>query len=295
MQDYAEETEGSNLDNSECEYSSDDSVHNNNQSLNKKLKCTNIIPIKRKNILSNNKSAEESEPPKKSQKTIYMESFSLTPCSVALEPLDNLESDENNVNTEKMPSKKTSDTLEKVSDELPKAGSENVQCVSSINAEKISDEVLNIVTKDNKNNDENLSSYNAEESLADTDGDGTLVIDEGMQVDEIIPEKSQENEAENVENNEQPMDTSTISIDSEDNNPIITEPEVIIHESKEPKKDVIEINELDDSDVEITSFETTKVPVQNKKTLESIIKSSMYKLNSVCFPSKKAKSYWYKY
>lgn len=260
MQDYAEETDGSSLNNTDCENSSDDSSSNDNQSSKKKLKSTNIISIKRKKLLSNKK--EENEPPKKSQKTVYMESFNLTPCSVTLEPLN----DEINVNIEKMQSKKTSDKSKKADG--------------------------NIVTKDNKKNCENLGSYNpsAEESLADTDGDGTLVIDEAIQVindtDEIIPEKSQENEAQKAVDNEQTMDISTISIDSEDCNPTITEPEVIIHESESPKKDLIEINELDDSDVEITSCDTPKVPVQNKKTLESIIKSSMFKFNLGRFPSK---------
>lgn len=263
MQDYAEETDGSSLNNTDCENSSDDSCSNNRSSSNNKFKSTNCIPIKRKKLLSNK--TEENEPPKKSQKTIYMESFNLTPCSVTLEPLNDSVNDEINVVAGKVQSKKTSDKSKKVN--------------------------INIATEDSKNND-NLGSDNsaAEEYFADTDGDGTLVIDEGIEVNndrnEIIPRNSQENETQKVGHDEQTMDISTISIDSEDYNPIIAEPEVIIHESEGVKKDVIEINELDDSDVEITSCDTPKVPVQNKKTLESIIKSSMFKLNLVRFPSK---------
>lgn len=263
MQDYAEETEGSSLNNTDCENSSDDSCRNNNQSLNKKLKNTNIIPIKRKKIVSNK--IKENEPPIKSQKTIYMESFNLTPCSVTLEPLNELVNDEINVNIEKVRSKEKSDKSKKIG-------------------------ISNIVTENRKNNDENSGSNNsaAEEFYADTDGDGTLVIDEGdiqaNDTDEIISIKSLENEAQKVKNNETTTDISSISIDSEDSYPISYEPEVIIHESEDLKKDVIEVNEFDDSDVEITFCETPKVPVQNKKTLESIIKSSMFKFNLGCFP-----------
>lgn len=291
-QDYAEETDGSDLNNTDCEYSSDDDCRLKKQNLNTKFNNTENIPTKRKREVS--VESEKVEPQKKSKKTLRMESLDLFPCSVTLEPLDTVAMDRVNLiyqrssgniptieNVNNMLNKETSDNLEKATDEFLKKVSENNHHIPTINAEIVPNKTLNKASKNSENNDVNLEGYKsaAEESLADTDGDDTLVIDEGISVDngtdETILKESQDNENHKLGSDEKIMN-STIPTDSDDLDPIITEPEVILRESNNTGKDIIEINELDDSDVEITSWDTPKVPVQNKNTLQFIKKSSKF-------------------
>lgn len=121
------------LYNTDCEISSDECCSNNIQYLNKEFKSTNILSTKRKKLLSNN--SETNEPPKKIQKTIDVELLNLKPCSVALEPLNNLVNDEMN--------------------NIVKIKSENYNLISIINYEEVKDKV-NISTENGGNNNENL-------------------------------------------------------------------------------------------------------------------------------------------
>lgn len=123
----------------------------------------------------------------------------------------------------------------------------------------------------------NIDVNNSKLNSDNNDSGDKLCIDEN--IIETVPKIPQENEVCVVES-ENNLDTSTVTINSEDNEPIVTEPEVLIHEGTIPTKDVIEINELDDSDVEITDSNILKVPVQNKKSLESIIHSSTCKFHT---------------
>lgn len=216
---------------------------------------TNTIPIKRKQLLPIK--SEKNEPPKKSQRIIDTESFNSTPCSVAFKPLNNLVNDKMNDNIEKILSEKTSDDLEKGTNNVSKIISENSNNTSPINSEKVTDEALNIATENKKNSVENLFSYDpaAQNYSYDTDGDNTLVIDENKQVDN---------------------DTNySVSIDREDN---ISNLEVINHEGENLRGNVIKSIEHDDSDVEKAACKIRIVRVHNKKSLESIIIASMFVL-----------------
>lgn len=312
-QDYAEETEGSNLNNTECEYSSESDCSNNNKKCNKKSKPIKPILVKRKRLLS--PESEKDKPPKKSQKTIYMESFDLAPSVVTSETILNEIQKETTVITEKVPRQMTTindsnDIIKNKIYSIPLAKdadyiSKNTHVIMSngktrgINKNTSNEitlldvddttnkknkiytkEVSEKVTKCINNTDETLGNNNlvTEGCLDDTDTDGTLVIDENIRVEDktnrTVTKEPQENNITEVESEVNAM--NHCATDSENYDPIITEPKVIIHEDKDLRKDVIEINELDDdSDVEITSCETSIVPVQNKKSLESIIKASM--------------------
>jgi len=78
-QDYAEETAGSSLNDTNCENSSDDDSSAKNMNCKLKVNKINPILIKRKRILS---SESENELPIKSTKTAYMESFNLKQSSL---------------------------------------------------------------------------------------------------------------------------------------------------------------------------------------------------------------------
>jgi len=134
-------------------------------------------------------------------------------------------------------------------------------------------EVPNLASKES-----NIDVNNSKIS-SDNDSGNKLCIDEN--IIETVTKIPQENKVSVVERKNNNLDTSTIIINSEDNEPIVTEPEILIHEDIIPTKDVIEINELDDSDVEITDSNVQIVPVQSKKSLESIIHSSMCKFHTI--------------
>ncbi|XP_003241599.1 reticulocyte-binding protein 3 isoform X2 [Acyrthosiphon pisum] len=300
-QDYAEETEGSNLNNTECEYSSESDCTNNNKKYNKELKPIKPISVKRKRLSS--PASDNDKPPKKSQKTIYMESFDLAPSGVTPETILNKMQEETTVITEKVPDQTTTingvnniiinkiysiplgkdgDYISKNADVFMSNGETcgvNKKASVEITLIDVDDttnkknkictkKVSEKVTKCINNTDETLGNNNLvpEVCLDDTDSDRTLVIDEDIRTKEPQEKKI-------IEVGSELNATNHSTIDSENYDPIITEPEVIIHEGKNLRKDVIEINELDDSDVEITSCETSIVPVQNKKSLESIIKA----------------------
>ncbi|KAL5235627.1 hypothetical protein ACI65C_003037 [Semiaphis heraclei] len=303
-QDYAEETEGSNLNDTECEYSSESDCINSNKKFDKELKPVKPILVKRKR--SSSPESEIRKLPKKSQKTIYMESFDLAPSGVTLETNQNEANEETIDITEQVPCQKTTIVTNKSNNSIDVVNgaskmSKNTNviisnegtCIVDQNApneitvkdvDKTTNEknkmytkaISEKVTKCINSTDETLGNNNLimETSLGDTDTDGILVIDEDIRVEDktnkTVTKEPQEN---NVDDEVNDKNHSTITIDSEDIDPIITEPEVILHEGEDLKQDVIEIDELDDSDVEITSCETSIVPVQNKKTLESIIKN----------------------
>lgn len=305
-QDYAEETDGSNLNNTECEYSSEDDCTNNNE----EFKPIKPILVKRKRLTS--PEPENYIPSKKSQKTIYMESFNLAPSGVNSETTLNEIEEETTVITENVPgqittknnindviNKKNSIGLAKDTDKIStntniimsngetigvnkKASNEitviDVDDTTNKKNKIYTKEVSQKVTKCINNTDKTLGSNSlvTEGCLVDTDTNGILVIGEDIAVEDKtnkkVIKKPQKNKITEVKSKVNAI--NTITIDSENNDPIITEPEVKIHEDKDSRKDVIEINELDDSDVEITSCETSIVPVQNKKSLESIIEAS---------------------
>ncbi|XP_060850821.1 death domain-associated protein 6-like isoform X2 [Rhopalosiphum padi] len=284
-QNYAEETEGSNLNDTECEYSSENEYSDNDRKLNKKAKP---ILIKRKRVSeseSESESVSESESehdkqPKKSQKTMYMESFNLAPIIVTekvpnqITVIDNVDDTINKNNI--IDIVKDADKISKNTNDIMSNGETNNvnrKASNKIYIKKVSEDVLKIV---DANTDES-NNLVTERSLADTDADGILVIDEDINVKNgTVTKEPLENKIREVDSEESAMNHSTISIDSEVKSPIEgIEPEVIIkelHKDKDSSKDVIEINELDDSDLEITC-ETPKVPVQNKKSLQNIIES----------------------
>lgn len=279
-QDYAEETEGSNLNDTECEYSSESDCINSNKKFDKELKPIKPILVKRKRLSS--PESEIRKPPKKSQKTIYMESFDLAPSGVTLETNQNEANEETIVITEKVPSQKTTKAKNKRNNSIDvvkdaRKISKDVDETTSKKNKVYTKDISEKGTKCINSTDKTLRNNNliTETSHGDTDTDGVLVIDEDIRVEEktnkTVTKEPQENDVDGEVNDK---NHSTITIDSEDFDPIITEPEVILHESEDSRKDVIEIDELDDSDVEITSCQTSIVPVQNKKTLESIIKNS---------------------
>ncbi|XP_015366655.1 PREDICTED: CAP-Gly domain-containing linker protein 1-like isoform X2 [Diuraphis noxia] len=306
-QDYAEETEGSNLNDTECEYSSESDCINSHKKFDKELKPIKPILAKRKRLSS--PESEICKPPQKSQKTIYMESFDLAPSGVALETTQNEANEETTVITKQVPSQKTSIVTNKSNNSIDVVKSarkilENANVIISNgetcivdqnapnniivkNVDEITSKKNKIYTKDIpekvtkciNGNVKTLGNNNlvTETSIDDTNTDGVLVIDEDIRVEnktnKTVTKESQENKIRDIEDEVNAKNHSTITIDSEDYDPIISEPEVILREGKDLGKDVIEIDELDDSDVEITSCETSVVPVQNKKTLETIIKA----------------------
>jgi len=307
-QDYAEETEGSNLNDTECEYSSESDCVESNKKFGKDLKPSKTILVKRKRLSS--PESENCKPQKKSQKTIYMESFDLAPSGVTLEAIQNDANEKTTVFGEQVPSQKativtnkSNNNIDVVKDDSKILKNANVimsngktSCVVDQNvSNKITvkdvdkttnkknkihkKDISEKVTKCINSTDKTLGSINLNlETSLDADIDGVLVIDEDIRaknkINETVTKEPQENQITEVEDEANDINHSTITVDSGNYDPIITEPEVILHEGTDSRKDVIEIDELDDSDVEITSCETSIVPVQNKKTLETIIKAS---------------------
>uniref|UniRef100_A0A2H8TMX4 Death domain-associated protein 6 n=1 Tax=Melanaphis sacchari TaxID=742174 RepID=A0A2H8TMX4_9HEMI len=271
-QDYAEETEGSNLNDTECENSSENEYTDNNRKLYKEPKPISVRR-KRRVSLSSSSESENFKRPIKSQKTLYMESFDLMPSGVNSETIQEEANDKINVIKKKVPDKIT---VKDIDDIINKKNSIGIVKDADKLPKKVSKNVLRKVVKA----DETLESNNLVTDI-DTDADGILVIDEEVRVENNtkgkVIEEPLENNIKEIESELNAMHHSSTSIDNEDQHQAERfEPEVIIEEINEDKdssKDVIEINELDDSDVEITSCETPIVPVHNKKSLDSIIKS----------------------
>jgi hypothetical protein len=261
-QDYAEETDGSSLNNSECEISSEDELVK--KKYNKDSECIKPISVKRKICLSdNNKST------KKSKKTIYMESFDLKPCAATADKL-NVSKEKSNIDKTDKNTLDFDDSNTNTADEIIDIDAETVPYNSSEN-----------INNSKKIIDSNISVQ--EGSISGTECDGTLVIDEVVNKinvndsdDSLVSKNTQKNEVQSATTEDNLMNISTETIDIKSNDPIITEPIVEINEDKDSE---IELNELDDSDIEITSCDTPRVPVQNKKSLENIIKASMFKKN----------------
>lgn len=258
-QKYAEETEGSNLSNTDCENSSEDECNNTNKTYNKEFNNSNAIQVKRKKELSDD--SENDLLSKKSKKTIYMESFNLTPCVVNSEDLNciNEVSCDNNKEIFDLTSKENMDniSLEKISD----------------NTIEVTNESSKSAKKNMGNNDENKNNC-----INVTVKENTCIENNTNKTISKTPHENNIQVVKDVTSLTNDLNDCIVNIESEDNEPLIIEPEVIVHVGKSPVPNVIEINELDDSDVEITACDTPKVPVQNKKSLESIIKTSMFKL-----------------
>lgn len=251
---YAEETEGSDLSNTDCENSSENDCSSKKMTSDKVFKNISSISVKQKRKLSDE--SENDLLPKKSQKTIYMESFNLTPCAIISEKLN----DANKVtcdNNKKMIDLTSKETINKVS---LKEISHNTIKVTNEPSKTIK---INISNKDENKKDCPL--INVEENSCFENN-----------VNKTISKTPQENNIQIVRGDESNLNSCTVNIENESNIPLITEPEVIIHEGVSPTQNVIEIDELDDSDVEITACDTPKVPVQNKKSLESIIKTMSF-------------------
>lgn len=257
-QEYAEETDGSNISNTECEMSSEEK---NNKDIRVNTNCSGntSIPIKHKRALSCG--SEKDEPKEKSLKTIYMESVDLTPSKISKNVTNKEIIDDLIIVPDKIIA------LENTDDETNKK--------MIINSKEVTNEVSKTITDNKNNSDKNLeNNMEVDEYHSNNESNDVLVIDEDkcnkVNADETIIKEPQANT-----NND-----NAITIDSEDEpiitEPIITEPEVILNYCEGSVKDTIEIKEFDDSDVIITTTSTpNKVPVQNKKSLESIIKSSM--------------------
>lgn len=244
-QEQKNETEGSSLNSIDCEISSDESSKRETP-----YKKAKLIPIKRKKSLSNESSDDILL--KKSKKTVFMESFNLTPC-VVLEKLSNVNKETVNINHE--------------------SDGDNSKQVTNKIVKKVKNNIMS-------NSYENLENNLVEESsLIDSDNDSKLITDDGnVCIDKnMIVTTPQEVSTLQSENN--CLDSSTIIIDCDDNEPIVTEPDVIIYEDPTPTNDIIEIN---DSDEKMTENNLIKVPMQNKQCLESIINSSMFKSHMIC-------------
>lgn len=243
-QEFAEEPEGSSLNDTEYENSSDDNCE--------KFKHINIIPVKRKRTVSSE--LENNGFKNKCQKTIYMKSVDLTPTKSVLDISSDAAKDERIVNTKTI----SGDTTVK----------NNVDDVSNektdIDIEQVTDELFQ--TENINDCDENVKKSNVidDESLTDNENSGILVIDEDVLIDESICKKRQQSNIEKIT-----VNCDTITIDSDDE-PVFTEPEVIIHEDID---DTVKINKFDNPNLEITICDTSKATVNNKKSLESIIKS----------------------
>lgn len=244
-QDYAEETEGSILDKTECEYSSDEK-----EGYSYKNKNTKELLVKRKRELS--KKLHVDEPPKKSHKTIYMESFNLKSCDTP-EKLSNEIDEELCVITDKVPVKRATETISDI---------EVIQITNNINKEN--EQIPKKLIKNINNSNDNLENNVVEIGLLSDgdDDDGTLMIDEDI----CIGDNTDENKL--IEDNilrKEKNKNIDIPTNNENSNVTVTEPEVN-NANENLENDVIEIN---DSDVEMTS-----VPLQNKQSLETIIKNS---------------------
>lgn len=239
--------------------------------MNTELKYVNSSSVKRKRVSSNkpnktNKSnisdkSDIDEPLQKSKKTIYLESFNLTPCNTP-EKIINKTNNESNVATVKVPDIIASTKI--ISEK------EDTQLNEITNKTKnLTDKKSNRIVENISNSPDHLKSKIVVHKEINTDNEEeTLVVDKDISVGDGIHFKKLDQEIEEQKENK------TNNFDS-----IVTEPEVIIHVDESPIKNVIEINEVDDSDVEITACDPPKVPkLLNKEYLDSIIQSSMFKL-----------------
>lgn len=285
-QEYAEETDGSSIDDTDCEKSSEEEeecfsnkrkIKHNTKSINgintkrqriliseseneeppqkntsnkRKIqhntKSINVINIKRKRILTSE--SENEEPPQKNKKTVYMETFNLAPHSSDTPNKSIKKKDkEINVDEEKIIEKIIG--TENTNDDMTKK--------TSSDTEEVTEKILHVENIDDNNSINNLK-FNEIENKCNSDssiGDDNLVIDEdsnvGIHFDKTIPLDL--NEEENDQQNG--LNSSAITIDDNSNEPIITEPEEQLHEDEQFKKMVIETDENNSSEPIITEPE----------------------------------------
>lgn len=247
----------------------DDKNSDVNRNSNKKFQKVNHIAVKRKRkllesedddksgdkILSGPKSLKKKKksdlednngPQEERLKNSYMESFDLRPCVVTLEPLPS---------------------------NWPSGRKSTEKNETTVKTDKI--------TKHTKDSDASLKITDINKKLVDNEKDATNETNDNVCVnrDFVIDETNNENT--NKETTDNSLETECHKDNNVSNNsdsvPNILEPEVLINEDLE--KSVIEINELDDSDVEITSYQSPKRPQpKNKKSLESIIKDCKFQV-----------------
>jgi len=241
-----------------------------------------------------------------------MESFDLAPNGVTSETIQNGINEEKSGITEKVPDQMTvidniksmknrsniglpkdadkqSNKVSKNSNDIMSNGKTSNVNKDTSNKIAIIDNVKKLTNKKNKVYTETLGSNNlvTKKSLVDSNTDGILVIDEGIRVEDdtyrTVTKEPLEDKIKKVESKVSAKNHSTTTINNEDQNPIeeIEPKEIKMNDNKDSPNDVIEINELDDSDVEITSCETPIVPVQNKESLKFIIKSRTFYLYNI--------------
>lgn len=288
-QDYAEETEGSSLNDTECENSSEENFGNKNTNMSQEFRHINTISVKKKRTVSNKLDVDELK--NKRKKTIYTKSFDLSSRKVINDLSNDVIKDKKIVNTKAISDNSTSKnnvdlldeninvSIEQVTDKDLKTVTENIDVSNkktSINADELL-KTKEVIYNCNKNIENHIEVDG--KSITDNENSNILIIDEDTNNDKSISKKQWQNNIQEIGSEERIANNYTITIDSEDE-PIITEPEVIIHKDNHIIKDVIKINELDDSDVEITNCDISK-DVKNNKSLESIIKSSMFDLHEL--------------
>ncbi|VVC45347.1 Hypothetical protein CINCED_3A021222 [Cinara cedri] len=254
--------------------SSEDECINKNPHCNKKFKITNPVSVECKRQFSNSKNNDKSS--KKNKKSIHMKNLDLIPRVITL--------NEPNV---------VSNQEEKISIENKKVPGKIVK----ENSNEVINKNISISIQKCNDSDGNLAISNAVEgkSIEDNEGYCIRTIDKDINVDyktdEIIENKKSTNEVMKDGSSNNSTNISTITIDGVNNdigndtninnatgngkggleNCNITEPRVTIHQEEIQPKDIIEINDNDDSDIEITSCDSPKVPV--KQNLYSVIKS----------------------
>lgn len=221
---------------------------------------------------------------------MYKESFDLIPCKSELNTSSNAINNERNINT-KMVSDNTmvknnddvldeiiSVDIEQVTEKVSKTAVEDIDNVSNTkigkDTEQVTDELLE-TTKIINNCDGNVENHIVVdgESFTDNENSGNLVIDKNVPIYVSISKNQKQNIIKEGDIKESIGYSETIIIDSEDERSI-TKPEVIHEEDNSVNNNVMSVK-IDDSDVEIINCDIPKVAVQNKKSLESIIKSSM--------------------
>lgn len=275
-QDYLVETEDSSLNDTDCEKSSEDEDKcKDSQYDSKNVKKPVSIAIRKRKLSYNTDNDDISQ---KNKKSIHMENLGLTPCVNVAKELNVVsnQEEETSVDNKKVPDEIVNEIVNEISNDV-------INTNNSVNVQKVN------------NSDGNISNIITvqDSSFLDTGEHGVLIIDEDVnfenKTDEIIKIQQKTDEVQEYGNINNNTNINIITSDDEhkdinnvtnDHNYVfddinITEPEVIIHEDEIQPKEVIEINDHDDSDVEITSCDPPKLPV--KKSLESIIKAS--KLN----------------
>lgn len=216
------------------------------------MKKTIKLPVKRRKIQSDE--SENEIIPQKTKKSAYMKSFDLTEV--------------------------TSDKIKILSNEEKTYTDSSLSKTKSINENlkinKNNSKCYNVIQGGNefdKDNGDNVLVI--DEELVDNDADKTISLSKlalaqcntecaepaDHTIKKPFSKKIQENKVQDVKSAPNPIKS------------IITEPEVILNEDLAVSKDVIEICETSESDEEITEV-TPKVPVHNKKSLESIIIAS---------------------